>query len=181
MLTEDSGLQNGLMMAQYTAAALASDNKTLAHPDSVDSIPTGANQEDHVSMGANAARHARQIVWNCERIVAIEMLCAAQALDYRMAGAGSHEGGQGHNQRDAADGLADHADQHDGAGPRLGPGTAAAHRFLRASGLAPLTEDRVLAPDIELVAQLIHSGEIAKAVEASLAARGSTSHREAKR
>ena len=181
MLTADSGLQSGMMMAQYTAAALASDNKTLAHPDSVDSIPTGANQEDHVSMGANAARHAREIVWNSERIVAVEMLCAAQALDCRMAGAGPHEGGQGHDQRDAAVGLADCADLPDGAGPRLGPGTAAAHRFLRARGLAPLTEDRVLAPDIELVAQLIHSGEIAQAVEASLAAPGSTSHLEAKR
>ena len=57
MLVPNSGLDGGLMMVQYTAAALVSDNKTLAHPDSVDSIPSCANQEDHVSMGANAARH----------------------------------------------------------------------------------------------------------------------------
>jgi histidine ammonia-lyase len=76
MLVEDSGLNSGLMMAQYTAAALVSDNKTLAHPDSVDSIPSSANQEDHVSMSANAARHAREVVQNAEQIVAIEMLCA---------------------------------------------------------------------------------------------------------
>ncbi|HEM62618.1 MAG TPA: histidine ammonia-lyase, partial [Chloroflexi bacterium] len=86
MLVEDSGLNSGLMMAQYTAAALVSDNKTLAHPDSVDSIPTSADQEDHVSMSMNAARHAREIVKNVEQIVAIEMLCAAQALDFRYEG-----------------------------------------------------------------------------------------------
>jgi hypothetical protein len=108
------------------------------------------------------------------------MLCAAQALDCRMAGAGPHEGEQGHDQRDAAVGLADCADLRDDARPRLGPGTAAAHRFLRASGLAVLTEDRVLAPDIEHVAQLIHSGQIARAVEAALAAPGIRSHRETK-
>jgi histidine ammonia-lyase len=62
---------------------LVSDSKTLAHPDSVDSIPTSAGQEDHVSMGANAARHAREIIRNSEMVVAIEMLTAAQALDLR--------------------------------------------------------------------------------------------------
>lgn len=83
MLTVDPGLHCGYMMPQYTAAALVSDNKTLAHPDSVDSIPTSANQEDHVSMSANAARHAREIIRNSEKVVAIEMLTAAQALDLR--------------------------------------------------------------------------------------------------
>ena len=83
MLAVDPGLNCGYMMPQYTAAALVSDNKTLAHPDSVDSIPTSANQEDHVSMSANAARHAREIIRNSEKVVAIEMLTAAQALDLR--------------------------------------------------------------------------------------------------
>jgi histidine ammonia-lyase len=83
MLVKSTGLNSGLMLLQYTAAALVSDNKTLAHPDSVDSIPTCANQEDHVSMSLNAARHAREILWNVERIIAIEMFCAAQALDFR--------------------------------------------------------------------------------------------------
>ena len=73
------------MIVQYTAAALASENKVLAHPASADSIPTSANQEDHVSMGAIAARHARQVLEHAERIVGIELLCAAQALDLRLA------------------------------------------------------------------------------------------------
>jgi len=80
-LTEKSGLNSGFMVAQYTAAALVSENKVLAHPASVDSIPTSANQEDHVSMGATAARHAMDILHNSRRVVAIELLCAAQALD----------------------------------------------------------------------------------------------------
>lgn len=86
MLVKNPGLNCGYMMPQYTAAALVSDNKTLAHPDSVDSIPTSANQEDHVSMATNAARHAREIIRNSETVVAIEMLSAAQALDLRPPG-----------------------------------------------------------------------------------------------
>ena len=74
------------MMVQYTAAALVSDNKTLAHPDSVDSIPSCANQEDHVSMGANAARHTLEILDNVRHVLAIELLTAAQAVDLREHG-----------------------------------------------------------------------------------------------
>ena len=72
-----------MMMLQYTAAALASENKVLVHPASADSIPTSANQEDHVSMGATAARHARDVLDNVERILALELLVGAQALDLR--------------------------------------------------------------------------------------------------
>jgi histidine ammonia-lyase len=79
----EKGLHNGLMYAQYVAAALASENKTLAHPASVDSIPTSANFEDFVSMGPIAARKAREILANVEYIVAIELMCAAQAVDFR--------------------------------------------------------------------------------------------------
>jgi histidine ammonia-lyase len=82
-LSPDPGVNSGFMMAQVTAAALVSENKVLAHPASVDSIPTSANQEDHVSMGPIAARHARDVVGNAERVVAIEILCAAQALHLR--------------------------------------------------------------------------------------------------
>ncbi len=82
-LSPDGGLRSGLMLAQYTAAALASENKVLAHPASADSIPTSANQEDHVSMGVTAARKAAQIVTHVEQILAIELLCAAQALEFR--------------------------------------------------------------------------------------------------
>lgn len=85
MLTQGHGLRSGYMMVQYAAAALVSANKTLAHPDSVDSIPTGANQEDHVSMSTNAAHHARQVVDNTVSVVASELICAAQGLDFRHA------------------------------------------------------------------------------------------------
>ena len=80
-LVSDGGLNSGFMIAQYTAAALVSENKTLCHPASVDSIPTSANKEDHVSMGTISARKCREIVKNSETVVAIELLCAAQALD----------------------------------------------------------------------------------------------------
>ncbi len=80
-----SGLDSGLMILQYTAAALVSENKVLAHPASADSIPTSANQEDHVSMGSIAARHARRVLEHVERVLAIELLCAAQGLDLRLA------------------------------------------------------------------------------------------------
>ena len=83
MLVTQPGLNTGFMVAQCTSAALVSDNKTLAHPDSVDSIPTAANQEDFVSMAPNAARHAREIIRNAEKVVAIELLAAIQALDLR--------------------------------------------------------------------------------------------------
>jgi histidine ammonia-lyase len=80
---EQAGLSSGFMIAQYTAAALVSENKVLAHPASVDSIPTSANQEDHVSMGTIAARQAAEIIHNAWHVAAIELLCAAQATDLR--------------------------------------------------------------------------------------------------
>jgi histidine ammonia-lyase len=80
------------MMAQYTAASLVSENKVLAHPASVDSIPTGAGIEDHVSMAPIAGRHLRLVVENTGRVVALELLCACRALEFRRpltAGQGS--------------------------------------------------------------------------------------------
>ncbi|MDQ3964420.1 MAG: histidine ammonia-lyase [Actinomycetota bacterium] len=82
-LTTDPGRRSGFMLAQYTAAALVSENRSLCFPASVDSIPTSAGQEDHVSMGATAARKAAGIVVNVERVIAIEALAAAQGLDLR--------------------------------------------------------------------------------------------------
>ncbi len=81
-LTPKGGLHSGLMIAQYTAAALVSENKVLAHPASVDSIPTSANQEDHNSMGSVAALKLEQVVDNVESVIAIEILCAAQGIDF---------------------------------------------------------------------------------------------------
>ena len=80
-LVGDGGLNSGFMIAQYTAAALVSENKVLCHPASVDSIPTSANKEDHVSMGTISARQCREVIMNTENVIAIELLCAAQALD----------------------------------------------------------------------------------------------------
>lgn len=82
-LSAQPGLQSGAMIMQYVAASLVSENKTLAHPGSVDSIPSSANQEDHVSMGTIAARHAYSIIQNVRRVLAIECICALQAVEYR--------------------------------------------------------------------------------------------------
>jgi histidine ammonia-lyase len=81
-LTEDSGVNSGLMIPQVTAAALVSENKSLAHPASVDSIPTSAGQEDHVSMAPIAARKASQIVRNAAGVIAVELIAAAQGVDF---------------------------------------------------------------------------------------------------
>jgi histidine ammonia-lyase len=82
-LTRDPGVCSGFMIAQVTAAALVSESKALSHPASVDSIPTGAGKEDHVSMGAHAALKARRVLRNAEAALAVELLCAAQALEFR--------------------------------------------------------------------------------------------------
>jgi histidine ammonia-lyase len=81
-LSPEPGLQSGAMIMQYVAAALVSENKTLAHPASVDSIPSSANQEDHVSMGTIAARHAYQIIQNTRKVLSIELICAMQAVEF---------------------------------------------------------------------------------------------------
>ena len=172
MLVEQSGLNNGLMMAQYVAAALVSDNKTLAHPDSVDSIPTCANQEDHVSMSMNAARHAREIVWNVEQIVGIEMLCAAQALDFRRAGlefrtSSWQEDERGQKVRKVV--------EYDLKGGRkvnratLAAGTMAAYEAVRRE-IGHLSNDRPLYPDLDKMTRMVHTGEIIRAVEEALGA-----------
>ncbi|MGB9780572.1 histidine ammonia-lyase [Caldanaerobacter sp.] len=93
-LTEKGGLNSGMMIAQYTAASLVSENKVLAHPASVDSIPSSANQEDHVSMGTIAARKAREVLRNVATVLAIELMVASQALEFRQGfrrGRGTNE------------------------------------------------------------------------------------------
>jgi len=82
-LAERPGVESGLMIAHYTAAALVNELQTLAHPSSVDTIPTSANQEDHVSMGATSALHLREAIDRAEHVLAIEALCAAQGIDFR--------------------------------------------------------------------------------------------------
>lgn len=132
---QTEGLNSGLMMLQATAAALVSDCKALAHPDSVDSIPSSGNQEDHVSMSLNAARHAREIVKNVEQIVALEFLCAAQAIALQLRKRGNCD-------------------------LRLGKGTQPAYSELRSAGITELTQDRVLYPDIRKALQLVRKGSL---------------------
>lgn len=122
-----AGLNSGLMMAHYVASSLVLENQTLAHPDSVHSLPTSAEQEDHNANSMTAARHARQIVRNVEHILAIELLAAAQAIDLRrLALPGAH----------------------------LAPATAAAHAAIRE--IVPFLEsDRLIGPEIERMSQAV--------------------------
>jgi histidine ammonia-lyase len=140
MLIPTSGIDGGLMMGQYTAAALVSDNKTLAHPDSVDSIPTCANQEDHVSMGANAARHCLEILENVRYVLAVELMTAAQALDLR------------------EDGPA-----------RLGEGTRLVYERVR-QVVAYMEHDRPTTPDMQALAKFIQAGSLREAAGEMLSA-----------
>lgn len=154
----DVGMDCGYMLPQYLAAALVSDCKTLAHPDSVDSIPTCANQEDHVSMANNAGRHARQVVANIQHVVGIELVMAAQALELRLQAAGL--------KRDA-----------------LAPATSAVLDLVRATptsdgrGIAHLERDVVMYPRIRAAAQLVASGAVLDTIATHL----STQEKEAPR
>jgi len=82
-LVKNSGLNSGFMIPQYTAAGIVSENKQLCTPSSVDSIPSSINQEDHVSMGANGAVKCKRVIDNVEKVLAIELLTAIQAIDFR--------------------------------------------------------------------------------------------------
>jgi histidine ammonia-lyase len=125
------------MITQYTAAALATENKVLAHPASVDTIPTSANVEDHVSMGVTAALQTRQIIDNVEYILAIELMAAAQGIDFRKKKLGPMV--------------------------KLGRGTQPAYDLIRAR-VPFLERDAVMYPYIEATRQLVASGEIVLAV-----------------
>jgi histidine ammonia-lyase len=81
-LAKRGGVESGMMIAQYTSASIVSENKVLCHPASVDSIPTSANQEDHNSMGSISAQKARKVADNVETVLAVELLCAAQAIEF---------------------------------------------------------------------------------------------------
>jgi histidine ammonia-lyase len=133
-LAPASGLDSGLMILQYTAAALASENKVLVHPASADSIPTSANQEDHVSMGPIAGRQAGQVLEHVERILAIEAICAAQALDLRLLSV---------------------------PGVAPGAGVLAAHALVREVA-RHVEADREPGPDLAAVTALVGSGRLAE-------------------
>jgi histidine ammonia-lyase len=135
-LADEPGLNSGLMLYQYTAASLVSENKVLVHPASADSIPTSANQEDHVSMGSIAARQAAEVLGNVEHVLALELLCAGQGLDFRMS---------------------------DGTMP--GTGVFEAHQRLR-QHVGHVSRDRDPGPDIRAALELVRSGELLDILDA---------------
>ena len=134
-LVENGGVNSGFMIVQYAAAAVVSENKVLAHPASVDSIPSSANQEDHVSMGTIAARKAGEILRNARKVIAMELLCACQGVDLRKAQ------------------------------DKLGVGTKKdAYKLVREI-VSYYDKDRVMNLDINAVEDLIESNKVIEAVE----------------
>jgi len=169
------GVNSGLMLAQYCAASLVSENKVLAHPASVDSIPTAANVEDHVAVATTAARKARTVLAHAQAVLGVELLVAAQAVEWRA--------GMGYPPN-AAEGAATPAPAADPeavaaeaerfaevtAPPRrqqiaghLGTGTAAAYRAVRTVA-EPMLADRPLAEDLRATRRLVESGELLRRV-----------------
>lgn len=140
-LIRDGGLNSGFMITQYTAAAMATENKILAHPASADTIPTSANVEDHVSMGNTAGLKARQVIENVEHILAIELMSAAQGIDFRR--------------------------ERKGSDSRLGVGTAPVYNLIR-SQVPFIEHDMVIYPFINAVKALVQSGQIDAAVAEAL-------------
>jgi histidine ammonia-lyase len=132
-LTREGGLNSGFMIVQYTAAALATENKVLAHPASVDTIPTSANVEDHVSMGVTAGLKLRQVIANVEQILAIELMCAAQGIDFRRQDIGS-------------------------AAP-LGQGTAPAYTLIRQQ-IPFIEQDEPLHPHLMAICDMVRTGDL---------------------
>ncbi len=141
-LAADAGLDSGLMIAQYTAAGIVSELKRLAAPASVDSIPSSAMQEDHVSMGWHAGRKLRRALDGLTRVLGIELLASTRALDFRLA---------------AGEGVP-------------APTTAAVHALFRTRIAAPDT-DGFLSPDIASAYELVHSGAAVAAAEEGLGSR----------
>jgi histidine ammonia-lyase len=139
-LTPTGGLNSGFMIVQYTAAALATENKVLAHPASVDTIPTSANVEDHVSMGVTAGLKLRDIQTNVEGILAIELMAAAQGVDFRKRAMGKS---------------------------RLGRGTQAAYDLIRAR--VPFIErDEEMHGYMDFMRQSVATGALVEKVNAAL-------------
>lgn len=164
-LIAEAGLNSGYMIAQYCAASLVSENKVLAHPASVDSIPTSSNSEDHNAMATHAARKLRTVLGNAESVLAIELMVAASALEWRHAVASLPEGGwksPGAFQRHVES-------QGDKIAASFGPGASRAYLHLRGrgdgnSGIAPLFKDEQLDLRINQARRMIETGSLARAV-----------------
>ena len=145
-LLPNTGLNSGLMLAQYTAASLVSECKVMSHPASVDSLPTVQHHEDHVSMGPIAARGALHIVEALADVLAIELICGAQGLDFHLSGEAVNDAGEPVSVRPKA----------------AGQGCAAAHATVR-SRVTRRVDDRVLHPDLVAVGELVRSGAFTSA------------------
>ncbi len=138
-LTAEGGLNSGMMIAQYTAASLVSENKVLCHPASVDSIPTSANQEDHNSMGSISAQKAWRVLKNVQTVLSIELLCACQGLDFTRL-------------------------MNSESPMKAGEGTEAAYRCVR-KHIHHLDNDRVLYDDVQTALGLVVDGSVTRSVE----------------
>ncbi len=138
-LTTKGGLNSGLMIAQYTAASIVSENKVLCHPGSVDSIPTSANQEDHNSMGSISAQKAWRVLKNSQTVIALELLCSAQGLDFV-------------RKREGVPSL------------KAGKGVEAALKHVR-THIRHLETDRFLYPDVRAALEVVQSNSILTPVE----------------
>ena len=138
-LTKHGGVNSGYMIAQYAAASMVSENKVYDHPACVDSIPTSANQEDHVSMGTTSARTAALVLDDAQKVIGIELSAATQAIWLR------EEMGEG--------GIA-----------KLAPGTKAAYDYLR-SKTDPIEEDIIMLEELDKFDKIVKSGELVEAVE----------------
>lgn len=189
------GLNSGFMLAQYSSASLVSENKVFCHPASIDSIPTAANTEDHVAMATNAARKLRTVLANTRAVLANELLCAAQAVEWRVGDATARGGIQrpprGPRQKWQAGGdtpsdqhLAEHVHAREETFERLfaasapgraivaaslGLGTRAVYTLIRAHQ-GPLVRDEYLEPHTRAVRSLVASGEIARIVRETVKA-----------
>jgi histidine ammonia-lyase len=185
-LASQPGLHSGFMVAQYCAAGLVSENKVLAHPASVDSIPTSANTEDHVAMASVAALKLRTVLANAQAVLAIELMAAAQAVEWRIAmdiDPNSVVRTPMSRRRDPLEQRAERLEDlsttrevfmaatdpgHRAAiASQLGRGTAAAYLAIR-SAVATLHDDRVLDGDIRAIRRLIETGSLLAAVQKTL-------------
>ena len=137
-LARAAGTNSGFMLAQYTAASLVAEDKVLAHPAGVDTIPTSGNQEDHVSMGWHAARKAGEVLDNVATVLAVEVLCAAQAIDLRADAGRARPGRRGRARGGPRGGPADGRRPRGDRPDRAGAGAAARPRRGRRGVTGPL-------------------------------------------
>ncbi|MBP7747758.1 MAG: histidine ammonia-lyase [Phycisphaerae bacterium] len=169
-LIAQGGLNTGYMIAQYTAASVVSENKVLSHPASVDSIPSSSNTEDHVSMSTIAARKLRTVLGNAQAVLAIELLVAAQAVDWRVGmqrDPNTPAAAMSGAEESVAFDAATKPERRAAIAALLGRGTGAAYLALRRVA-EPMLADRMLEPDIRAVRRIIDNGTLLAAVNARL-------------